>query len=450
LEMEANLVKQQLADVKKQLASKNLLHQSGLDDKSENTLDDISSRDAESKQRIAEEQRLHKQELEENERQQKEKLAEAATKEQQREQQDKAERKRTNDLSVGRAAWTIGNKISITSRASTQLFVLHRGNAAVLSGVSNDQDRRDSTYVIERGVMEHDSRVSLYISLRADNYPDLYLRNNQGMLRLMPKEGSESWKADASFMVTPTGTDGYFYLQSGENSELFLTNDGNQLRFRLEKQITNKNLLAFRPQVPNFNLAVEQQAKAEDRAKTEEKERQLKETQEKNAVEQRNKRCTYVRVDSGGYPNHPWQLLAQNGRIGTAHWNQGTGGNHRGFNIFALDPTSDGGYTMRHGFPQAHDTYASGGASNNLAAQLDALPNGTLILIACYDDCANSQTGNLYNSLNRLGLIRATSHSGWLGFRHSYAAILIKGRGVLRESAPRSYSHVAIDYRLNC
>ena len=88
-----------------------------------------------------------------------------------------------------------GQIISLRSVNYTDRYVRHRNFLGELTPVAKDLDRKDSTFIVRKGLVKGG------ISLESINYPGRYLRHQGFQIKLHKPDGSPLFRKDATFAV---------------------------------------------------------------------------------------------------------------------------------------------------------------------------------------------------------------------------------------------------------
>ena len=95
----------------------------------------------------------------------------------------------------------VRRSLQVATWGHTDRYLRHAnglGNTEVVNGGSNARLKEDATFTIRRGLAE-----SSCYSLESINYPGQYLRHSDSRIRLAPDDGSELFRADATFCTRP-------------------------------------------------------------------------------------------------------------------------------------------------------------------------------------------------------------------------------------------------------
>jgi len=160
------------------------------------------------------------------------------------------------------------------------------------------------------------------------------------------------------------------------------------------------------------------------------------ENKKRQVQEQEDKKCIRFQVWSATWPNNVWQF-----KVKEQVFNKDNQGFRRGFNVMILEPKT---YHIR--LNRGFDTYASQDESRALADELKSAPTGATIMIACQDECSNNREINLIMQFEKLKLQFAQK----IGFRQSYAAIVIKGQDGAMEQWPQNNGMASVADNINC
>jgi hypothetical protein len=98
------------------------------------------------------------------------------------------------------AAW-LNKPVALEIDGRTGLLLRHQNFVAQLSVIgprSRPLDRADATFVLRRGLADHDC-----LSFEATNYKGFYLRHRDFVVRLSKNDGSSLFRADSTFCPEP-------------------------------------------------------------------------------------------------------------------------------------------------------------------------------------------------------------------------------------------------------
>lgn len=88
-----------------------------------------------------------------------------------------------------------------TTPGCTGEFLRHRHGRAILSRIDEHSpagDRQDATWIVRAGLADN-----FALSLESSNYPDCYLRHQNGAVCQQHDDGSPLFAADATFVCSP-------------------------------------------------------------------------------------------------------------------------------------------------------------------------------------------------------------------------------------------------------
>jgi hypothetical protein len=114
-----------------------------------------------------------------------------------------------------------GSGVSLLAAGSTDLRLRHndfRMRLATIGPRSPSAARADASFVLRRGLA--DARC---ISLESVNFPGWFMRHQNFVLRLQPRDSSRLYEADTTFCPQAAGSDGDFLLRSVNYPDRYLT-----------------------------------------------------------------------------------------------------------------------------------------------------------------------------------------------------------------------------------